>query len=281
MEKELLQKLRASRHAVSRIKYLLDRLQGDKEQFYAKKEQISKKIGGLIAKIKELRSGRDSLTAQVREKKEKRDKSHAAIKQESSRIDSLKAEMQKLMKSRSIRAFPLNLKQQIEELDFKMQTEGYTFEKERGVMKKIKDLQAQLQNSEDIEKIFAEIRSKWQKIRSLRKEANTLHSEMQALSVESQKLHEEMLAMSKQADILKPQRDDAAGRWSELKQQMIRLNLQLKEKLQETEHAKAEMDKLAIENIKSREAEVEEKIRKGGKLTTEDLLVFQDLIKRK
>lgn len=281
MEKDLVRELRASRHSVSQIKGSLDSLQREKEHNYARKEQISRQIGELITKIRELRAKRDSLTVVVREKKERRNKCHETVKAESESINSLRAEIQKLMKARSIKAVPLKLKQHIEELDFKLQTEGYTFEKEKGVMKKIRELQAQLRNSEDIEKLIAQIKAKWQKIRELRKEADSLHADIGSLSAESQKLHEELLAVSGKVDALKPQRAAAAQKWMGLKEQISKLNSQLREKLQELGHAQAEMDKLDIQRIKSKEMEVEAKMKRGEKLTTEDLLVFQEGIKER
>ena len=95
------------------------------------------------------------------------------------------------------------------------------------------------------------------------------------MSSEGQKLHEEILKLSGEIDALRPKRDDTAKKWIELKDEIRKLNLQFREKLGAWEHAKAEMDRSDMQKIKSREAEAEEKIRKGGKLTTEDLLAFQ------
>ncbi|MEK6545468.1 MAG: hypothetical protein AABZ28_02935, partial [Nitrospinota bacterium] len=114
----------------------------------------------------------------------------------------------------------------------------------------------------------------------LRTHANKIHSEIKSMSSDSQKLHEEILKISGEIDELRPKRDDAAKKWLELKEEIRKLNLQFRDKLHAWEHAKAEMDKSDMQKIKSKEAEAEEKIRKGGKLTTEDLLAFQDFVKR-
>lgn len=280
MEKEMKGGIRALKNDVSGMRDSIDRLMREKEGYYRAKEDLSRKIGELIARIKELKSQRDSLTKQVKEKKEGRDKLNSLAKAESEALNALVPEKQGMMKKRKIRLPLSEIAREIESLEFKIETEGYTFEREKSEMRKIKELKAQFRDSKEIREFIEKISAKQHLLREYRKKANSLHSEIKSLSAESQRLHEEMLAVSKQIDWLKPQRDEAAKKWAEKKDEISRLNLLLREKLQALGHAKAEMDRMDMQKIKIREAEAEEKIRRGGKLTTEDLLVFQELAKR-
>ncbi|MBI2661300.1 hypothetical protein HYX09_03465 [Candidatus Woesearchaeota archaeon] len=279
--KELDGRLRASRHEVSGLKNSLNRLLDDKENTFRQKQALSTKIGLLISKIKELKARRDSLTRQVKEKKEQRNRHNESLKAVSAALDSLFSEKERIMKTGSIRHSPSAIEKLIEELDYKVQTEGYTFEREKKVMKQINDLKMQLGNSKDLAIILEGISGKRSLMSSHRKEANRLHSEIRQESAESQKLHEEMLKVSKEVDGLRPQWEVLAKRLEELRDGIKKQNLQFREKLKELGHARAEMDRLEITKIKDKEDEIEKKIRSGKKLTTEDLLAFQEQFRKR
>ena len=280
MEKELKGGIRNLRHDISAIRDSLGSLSRKKEGCYRAKEDFSRKIGELIARIKELRSKRDSITKQVKEKKEDRDRLNAAAKAGSESLKRLVSEKQDMMKKLHIRVSPSDIAKELERLEFRLETEGYTFEREKSEMKKINVLKSQLSSSKEVGGILKAIGAKRGNVGESRSHANKIHSEIKSMSSEGQKLHEEILKLSGEIDSLRPKRDDTAKKWIELKDEIRKLNLQFREKLGAWEHAKAEMDRSDMQKIKSKEAEAEEKIRKGGKLTTEDLLAFQDFVKR-
>ena len=280
MEKELKRGIRNLKHDISTIRDSLGSLSRKKEGCYRAKEELSGKIGEIIARIRELKSKRDSMTKQVKEKKEERDKLNAAAKSESDSLRKLVSEKQDMMKKLHIRVSPSDIAKELERLEFRLETEGYTFEREKSEMKKINMLKSQLNNSKEVIGILNAIGAKRGNVRESRSHANKIHSEIKSMSSESQKLHEEILKLSGEIDGLMPKRDDTVKKWLEIKDEIRKLNLQFREKLKAWEYTKAEMDRSEMQKIKSKEAEAEEKIRKGGKLTTEDLLAFQDFVRR-
>ena len=279
MEKEIGEKLSALRRDVTRIRNSINKLRAEKERSYRRKGQLSDDIGTLIFKVKELRGKRDSITKGVKEKKGGRNKYNLAVKSGLEVVGSLQKEQQKLMKKHDMR-LPSQIKKQIEDLDYKVETEGYTFEKEKEIMKKLKGLKSQLKKSVALGGIMGDIHSKKQDIIMSRKVARSLHSDMTAQSGESQKFHEEMIHVSKEIDKKKSERDVVAGRWMRLKEEIKKLNPLFKEKLMELAKVKIESDRLDSMKLKSKEEEVEIKIKKGGKLTNDDFIAFQDLLKK-
>ena len=160
MEKELKGGIRTLKHDVSVIRDSLDSLNRKKEGCYRAKEDLSGKIGGLIARIKELKSKRDSITKQVKEKKEERDRLNAAAKAESETMKKLVSEKQEMMKKLHLRVSPSDIAKEIERLEFRLETEGYTFEREKAEMKKINVLKAQLNSSKEVSGIHNAIGAK-------------------------------------------------------------------------------------------------------------------------
>ena len=72
-QKELVEELNKLRAEVSKLKNILNELDKDKEFWFKKKEESSKKIREAISRIKENKAKRDSLTKEVKELKSKSD----------------------------------------------------------------------------------------------------------------------------------------------------------------------------------------------------------------
>ena len=90
---------------------------------------------------------------------------------------------------------------------------------------------------------------------------------------------------------MKADEEASFSKFSELKKKFNEANSELKEKLRGMNDVKNYLDKISSDKrekrrqeidsiLKSKEEEVNEKIRKKQKLTTEDLLVFQKFEKR-
>ena len=95
-----------------------------------------------------------------------------------------------------------------------------------------------------------------------------------------------MLTSSKEIDDLKSKEEEAFSKFIEFKKKFNEVNDQLKEKLVELNRLTDTANKYKLEikkekqekeesMLKNREEMIEDKIKRGEKLTTEDLLIFQ------
>ena len=123
-------------------------------------------------------------------------------------------------------------------------------------------------------------------INVLKKQSEDVHAKIQSLAKESQARHEEMVSATTKIDELREKEKEANDKFSELKKKFKEANDFLKRKLAEAndigrkinehiEETKIERKEKEWRTIKEKEANIAEKIRRGKKLTTEDLLVFQ------
>jgi len=123
-----------------------------------------------------------------------------------------------------------------------------------------------------------------------KKESNAVHKQVQDIAKESQALHESVISESKNVDSLKAKEEEAFSRFINYKKTFNEKNELLKEKLGKMSEVRVEINKFQLEEdekrklkeamlIKDKEQELEEKIRKGSKLTTDDFLAFQESIK--
>ncbi|MBI3026919.1 hypothetical protein HYY70_02305 [Candidatus Woesearchaeota archaeon] len=285
-QNQLVQELNKHRAEVSTLRNLLNGLDKEKESWFKKKEEFSKKIKEAIQLIKSSKAKRDLLTNEVKQLKPKRDGINRGISQKLKELGNLRKEKIKLEKSLNIRESPSNIKQSIEKLEFKIETEPMPFDKEQALMRRIKELKKLYENAD----IMAEAGKKTDQIsdviKGMRKEANENHRLIQEKAKESQILHEGILKISAEIDNMKDEEQDAFKKFSEFKKRFKEANAELKEKLKIMNDIKEELDKINFQKneiikmqqelfLKSKEEEIQQKIKRREKLTTEDLLVFQ------
>jgi uncharacterized coiled-coil DUF342 family protein len=285
-QQELVEQLNNFKIEVSKLKNSLNELDREKELWFRKKDEFSAKIRASIQKIKDSKSKRDSLTQEVKGLKPKRDGINKEIAEKSKILDDLKKEKSNIIASLHIKESPSKIKQQIEKLEFKIETDTVSFEKEKELMKRIKELKKQYNNSSGVIELNKKINAAFDNLKKMRKDANELHRAIQEQARQSQALHEEILKNSAEIDRMKSDEEDAFKKFSEFKKQFTGANSQLKEKLKEMNYIKSHLDKIHFDKkerrrqqeesfLRSKEDAVNEKIKKRQKLTTEDLLVFQ------
>lgn len=287
-QKELVAELHKFKEEVASLRGTLNSIDSEKESFFQKKAETSRMIKELIRKIKEAKDKRDAFTKEVKDLKVKRDSLNKQLSGKSSVLQKLKKEKEEILKSLDLEESPSKIKQQIEKLEFKMETEPTSFEKEQQLMKKIKQMKEDYENCRVLDDFSKKVREVATEFSKLKKESSDIHREVQEKAKMSQILHEEILKISPEIDKLKVDEKDAFEKFSDSKKKFYDANAQLKEKLKPMHEIRHELDKIKSEKIekrrhdeesllKSMEEKVNEKIKKRQKLTTEDLIAFQGI----
>ncbi|MEK6960673.1 MAG: hypothetical protein AABX47_05845 [Nanoarchaeota archaeon] len=264
----------------------LRELNAQKESLFSQRNAVSQKIRALIGQIKAKKSDRNLLTDSVKAQKEDRAKLSKEIRD---KIDVIKALKEKLPKQAPSPAFkgpresPGRLRAQIEELNRKIETEAPSFEKEQKFMKMIKELKRQLDETEKRDEGSSEVRALSKEIDALKAKADSAHDEVQEKAKQSQALHEQILVWSKEVDELKKQEESLQSQFLTSKKEHDDLAVKLGEMRVEREHKardgqqrqEAQEQARQKKRLSQRIEEVQEKIKKGEKLTTEDLIILQ------
>lgn len=282
----LLKELKLAREEVEQLKKRLSAVNKEKEEWFRKREEIGKQIAQRISKIAERKKTRNTLTKEVRELKRKRDELNSAINKEVAEIKELKTQYQALLNKSKIKGDPSTMLRGIEALEYRLQTVPMSFEAEQRLMKKIKELKKKQSSLTGVAELHEKIREKSKAIDTIKNEANALHRSIQEQAGASQEHHEALLEQSKSIEELRESEKQMYEKFLEEKKVYQELNNQLKEKQGELKQIKEKLDEhnIQVERSKSDEAtksfkerlrEVEEKVSKGSKLTTEDLLLLQ------
>ena len=257
----------------------------EKEKFFADKERLSKEVAEKIDLIKSLKRKRDDLTRSVRGLKEERKKLNTEIRDQINEFKKIAPKKGERRPGRDSFVNARKLKYEIEKLEEKVETEALSFDKEKKVNDIIKQKKKQLKEFGAISENFEKTRALSREIEKIKKNADQKHKEIQEKANKSQELHIQILKISKEVDTLKEDRDRSHDRFIELKKEFVALsNIQrdkaAKNKARSQKSKKERREKTQKKNeeiVKEKSQEVKEKIKKKAKLTTEDLLVMQQL----
>lgn len=286
--KELNKKLKDFRDEVADIREDLNLLNEEKEKWFKKRNDISNKIKVSIKELKFAKGERDNLTKQVKDSKQRRGELNEDIKKKIEDIKKLNSEKNDIAKKYKIEGDPSKIKEEIERLEFILETNVMSFDKEKALMKQIKDKKKQYEKVKVLTDVFDRIHKLSQEIERMREKADKSHKKTQERAGKSQEKHEEMIHASKELNELRKQELDSFKIFNQLKKQFYLVNDYLKQKLIELNSIKEKLDEAELTDIerkkikitkelKEKEREVEEKIKSKKKLTTEDLLIFQKI----
>lgn len=285
-KEDILHELNNLKGEIGHIKDRLNKINKEKEIWFSQKEDFHKTILDRVSEIKGEKSKRNELTAKVRDLKVKRDDLNAKIKERIDELKVLEGSLSGMQGKDGSKENPVEIKKRIERLEFKIETEPMSFEKEKELMKEIKKLKKSYDGLKGVKDVLEKVDSKKKEIRELRKEATTYHKEVQESASKSQDHHEQLLGNSEEINALKAKEDEAYQKFFDQKQEFNKVNNELKDKLVRLKELKDNLEQNNIEleeetkaNIKKvleeKEKEVEEKVRKTKKLTTEDILILQ------
>ncbi len=298
---DLLRLLEVAKSDVQELKVKVAAANKKKETAFRAKQDVGKSIGDKIGEISGSKHERNAITAEVRDLKRQRDALNAQIREKVAEIKKLTEENKDALakataamstgRDRDRRAAsPGFLKKQIEEMEFKLETQPMGFDAEQKANKKLKEMKKQYAELKGSSEAFELIREKSREIDQLKREANKYHRQVQEHAQQSQAKHENLLTESKEIDDLKKNEQEKYDEFLALKKEYTDLNNQLKEKVAEMQRIKDALSKQNVKvkeeakqeelkTLKERAHEAEEKVRTKKKLTTEDLLALQGLNK--
>src|SRR3989344_4675926 len=278
-KEELNNKLRLLKSEIFSSKSKLNDLNKQKEEWYSKKEDLKKEIRELIKGIKNMKNISDSTRRNIQQYKEERDNYNKKVKELVEEIKKLNKEKKEIFSKLKIKD-PIRIKKDIERLEESIEVEAFSFDKETKIMKKIKDLKKIYQESSQATELLDKIDIISREIEETRRKAQDFHNRF----IDSLKGNKEsfgsFMDLSKKISSLNKEQEEAFEKFIGFKKEFTELNNLIKEKLLESKIISSKLSNQKQENKKKLQEKqreiVEQKIREGKKLTTEDLIAFQE-----
>lgn len=170
----------------------------------ARRNELNRATEELINKAKEFKKLRDESNKSVAHSKRKRDESNEMIGQLYANIDDIRKK-QNLTQERSIG----NLHGEIEQLEFRQQTEILSPEREKQLVNKITVLRAEFKRRREQLEKNEELRKLLDEAQSLRDLACSYHDQVKKFANMAQEYHDQMIAAFKEADQTRAEADSA------------------------------------------------------------------------
>ncbi len=282
----LITELNKVKSEIKELRSNLNKINDEKEKAFSEKEEIRKKISELIALVKETKGERNKFTKDVRGAKKERDRLNRDIAKKINDIKKFNKKKKELESKFKITVNPSSIKRQIDALEQKIETEVMEFSKEKAIMKKVNELKKQYKEVRGISDIWEESSKLSKDIDKLKAKADSLHKIVKDHAKESQEKHEEVVGSSDEINNLREKEEDAYKIFFGLKQKYGEINILLKQKLEQLgkihedlgeskAQERQKKEKRSAASLKDRKKAVEEKLKKGGKITTEDFMIMQ------
>lgn len=276
----------AIREGIKGIKDTLNKLNAEKEKHFDSRRKIREQLTQFRDKSDEFKRKRDTLTKEVRELKKKRDEINKILKKKTDDMKTSQDQFDSAKDKLKFKENPIALRRQIDKLEEKIETEAISFEAEKKLMKQINEMRAKLKATAGLSAVMSDIKGITHDVQELKHEGKSQHLIVQKKAADSQAYHEELILLYKKMDELRPKEKEANDAFLKLKADFNKHNDELKAeigKLKDIQHKlgeafeeeEKERKKKETKKLKDMEMEVEEKIKKGKKLTVDDLLVFQ------
>lgn len=283
---ELISEFDKCKREIFALKNELNQVNALKESWFQKKEQIDKEISGFISKIKELKKQRDHFTGMVKDNKRERDNNTKLMKERIEDVKKLRLAKKEFMKKHNIKKEPDQLKREISKIETRIETEALPFEHEKKLMERIKSIKKELNEAKELIEINTKISTISADINRFKRASDDAHAKIQDFARQSQARHDGMLKIMKQVDELRAKEKEANKNSQESKAKFTELNEKLEKNLPLLQSLKDELNKRKAEMEREKrlqlekefaqiDAQIKEKIKRGKKLTTDDLLTFQ------
>lgn len=286
---KLISEMNSLKSEVKELRVKLNSLDRKKEDYFREKRKIGSDIYSRIKNAQDFKSKRNSLTDVVKNTKMSREELENRVKTLEEEIHKLKEDKRRIMEKVGVEN-PLMLKKNIKHLEFKIETEGLSFDKEKELMKVLSKMKKQYESVKGVDNIERQLDVKFRELRDSRQQLDMTKKIVQHSAKESQKHHIELIESSKEIDELKLKESDFEEKIGSIKAEMHGLSEQVNECLAKMDvirgtlkennvQLKEDIEKTNNAILKQKDEEVQEKLKKGKKLTTEDLLILQRTMK--
>jgi len=275
------------------------------QKLIEKRDKLNQQFKQLRQETQQLRTDRDNINTQVQTLKKQRDETRTTIHEIIDQIKTIREKITELQKKTPKRSHS-DLKKELEDIEWKIQTTSLEKEEERELIENVKQLETQLIAYKKIDKELKKIADLEQGLKAIDETADKLHTELSTLAQKSQETHQKMLAKIDEAKKIKAEADtqhlaylltrekinslfEERRKLSGQKRQLYQSQQQIyqtQRQQQETQRQQTEQQrqqeeatkKTAEQELKQQlETQAREKLQRGEKLTWQEFqLLAQD-----
>lgn len=260
-----------------------DRLNEEALRWAGKRDRLHEQIRRLRSEANSFREERDKLNGAVGALKTLREGAKKEARIKIDQIKTLRQEIKDALSHRPSRSSQ-SLQNEIEAIEWKIQTDSPTLDEERRLIERVKALETQMEVYREIESIRDKIEGLQNQITKLKDERVSHNQKISEMAKESQRFHEKMIERLQNATKLKAEADEMHGKYAEHKEPARALHLRyvetleqirtLREKIREKEEK--ERSEQEADLRRKLEEEALGKLKRGEKLTFEEFKILAE-----
>jgi uncharacterized coiled-coil DUF342 family protein len=247
-----------------------------------RRDNIRRQIEQLRAEIVSLKNQRDEINQKVKDLKIIRDQLVSDRKEKLARVIEFK------QKVASIKQDPakaiLVIEREIENLDWKIQTDSLTMPEEKRIVEQIAELEKHLASYKQTQAMWSEIKTLQQQLRNLRTEEKEYYGQIAQLAEQSRRVHQMLTEKGANIPKLKTEANETHQKYIETRKQVQKLDqkcklltMQIHAVLSKSKSEEQKKKvKRAIELMQELEKKALEKMKRGEKLTWDEFKVLAE-----
>jgi uncharacterized coiled-coil DUF342 family protein len=260
-----------------------DSLRNLTNQLAEKRNRLNDKSRNLREEVQQLRSERDQINGKVRILKERRNDLTAAIKEKILRIKQLNEDSKSIAEKKPRRTHK-DLQEEVDSIDWKIQTTSHTLEEDKEMVDQVKQLETQLSVHKKFEHLRKTVQDERVGVTRLRAESQQSHQALTAQAQMSQELHSRMLAKLEEAKTAKAEADAIHKQFLEAKEKVKPVRDQIVSITTEIRRLKGEVREEEQKERKHNEDELwqsleekaREKLKRGEKLSWQEFQLLAE-----
>ena len=272
---EVKQQLEQLKKEIHLLSVSLKQLSEQKESKYKEKDGLNQDLNNYIKTAKELRDKKKEIDTKIRDLKGKRQVFNKGLSEMWCKFREIKSNVVPKDKSKGS---PSLIQKQIEKIEFTIQTEALSFEREKKMMRQLKELKAQLGEMKLEDAKFKELRDFKDDVKEKKVEADDIHIEIQKLATESTDIFKKLTEKSELIAKAKETREKINVDLQGLKAQISEIDVRLEKFLQQwgaLTSLPVFTEQEMIPAVQKKAEAAMEKLKSKGKLTKEDILAMQ------
>jgi len=199
-----------------------DKLANDAKTWVEQRDSTRRQIEQLRAEIVSLRKQRDGINQKVKDLKIIRDQLVSDRKEKLNKVIGFKEKVASIKQNstRTVRA----MEKEIENLDWKIQTNSLTMPEEKRIVEQIAELEKRLASYKAVQAMWGEIKTLQHQLRNLRAEEKEYHNQIAQLAEQSRQLHQELTEKGANIPKLKTEANESHQRYVENRKQAQKLD---------------------------------------------------------
>jgi uncharacterized coiled-coil DUF342 family protein len=229
------------------------------------RNQLNDQVKKTRQEIDELKTERDSINEKVKLLKQQRDGIRAKTTPITEEINAIKEKISEL-KKKVPRERQQDLQEELEAIEWKIQTTSLDLQEEKGLIENVKQLEILLSSYKKIDLKYKKIKDLLTQRQTIEAQADTLHKELTDLAKKSQEIHSQMIEKVNTAKVSKAQADGLHQAYIKTKEEIVLFQVKIAELTGQLRGLRASMReedkarKIATQQAnKEKEHEVKEK----------------------